>query len=85
MITLKTAKYFYREAVDVDLYTGALSEPPMLGAILGPLFTCLITDQFLRIKKGDRYWYERKVGSQKFNRRKCFVRFTYCQRKRFSA
>lgn len=43
---------------DVDLYTGALSEKPLEGSILGPTLTCLILDQFLRLKIGDRFWYE---------------------------
>lgn len=55
-----------RDAINVDVYTGALSEPPLDGAIVGPLLNCLITDQFLRLKKGDSYWYERRVGSQRF-------------------
>lgn len=55
-----------RDAENVDVYTGALSEPPLDGAIVGPLLSCIITDQFLRLKKGDSHWYERKVGSQIF-------------------
>lgn len=42
----------------------------MEGAILGPLLTCLLSDQFLRLKKGDSHWYERRVGIQKFKRGK---------------
>lgn len=53
---------------DVDVYTGALSEPPMDGAILGPLLSCILTDQFLRLKKGDSHWYERRVGPQKMTK-----------------
>lgn len=52
---------------NIDIYTGALSEPPMDGAIVGPLLSCLITDQFQRLKRGDSYWYERKIGSQSFS------------------
>lgn len=55
-----------RDAENVDVYTGALSEPPLQGSIVGPLLSCLITDQFLRLKKGDSHWYERRVGPQKF-------------------
>ncbi|KAG4075552.1 hypothetical protein HA402_003377 [Bradysia odoriphaga] len=65
--SLANMKTVYKDAVDVDLYTGALSEKPMEGAIIGPLLSCLITDQFLRIKKGDSHWYERPVGPQRFS------------------
>lgn len=58
----------FRHPVDVDVYTGALSEPPMPGAIVGPLLSCLLTDQFLRLKQGDSFWYERKVGPQRFTK-----------------
>lgn len=58
----------FSEPTDVDVYTGALSEPPMEGAIIGPLLSCLLTDQFMRIKVGDSFWFERPVGSQRFTR-----------------
>lgn len=49
------------------MYTGALSEPPMDGAIVGPLLACIITDQFVRLKRGDSHWFERRVGPQRFS------------------
>lgn len=51
---------FFRDVNDIDLYTGLLSEIPLNGSILGPTITCLILDQFVRIKHGDRFWYENK-------------------------
>lgn len=39
----------------------------MEGAIIGPLLSCLVTDQFLRIKKGDSHWYDRPIGPQRFS------------------
>lgn len=50
------------------MYTGALSEPPLEGATVGPLLSCILTDQFLRLKRGDSYWYERRMGPQSFTK-----------------
>ncbi|KAK4872137.1 hypothetical protein RN001_016261 [Aquatica leii] len=51
-------KNIYLHVDDIDLYSGAISEEPLEGGILGPTFTCLVTDQFVRLKRGDRMWYE---------------------------
>ncbi|KAH8236646.1 hypothetical protein KR026_007355 [Drosophila bipectinata] len=66
--TLVSIRQIYESPQDVDVYTGALSEPPMEGAIFGPLLSCMVSDQFLRIKLGDSHWYERKVGPQRFTK-----------------
>ncbi|CAK1601555.1 unnamed protein product [Parnassius mnemosyne] len=47
----------YKSVDDIDLYTGALAEAPG-GRLLGATLTCLLADQFLRLKRADRYWYE---------------------------
>lgn len=65
--SLNSIKAIYDSPDDVDVYTGALSEPPLEGAIFGPTLTCLVADQFLRLKKGDSFWYERKKGPQAFS------------------
>lgn len=64
--SLDTMKRIFVDAENVDVYTGALSEPPLDGAIVGPLLSCIITDQFMRLKKGDSHWYERRIGPQMF-------------------
>ncbi|KAL5283500.1 HPX6 family protein [Megaselia abdita] len=66
--SFKSMKAVYESPLDIDLYTGALSEPPLEGAIFGPLLTCLVSDQFLRLKAGDSHWYERIRGTQRFSR-----------------
>lgn len=55
---LKQISMLYETVGDVDLYTGALAEIPKSGSLIGPTFTCLILDQFARLQKGDRFWYE---------------------------
>ncbi|KAK9890312.1 hypothetical protein WA026_010414 [Henosepilachna vigintioctopunctata] len=67
--SLSNIKSLYRDVEDVDLYTGALSEKPLNGSILGPTLTCLILDQFIRLKYGDRYWYENPNEEIGFNPR----------------
>ncbi|KAJ8930106.1 hypothetical protein NQ314_017134 [Rhamnusium bicolor] len=47
----------YSSPKDVDLIIGGLMENPEEGSLLGPTFSCIIADQFMRTKKGDRYFY----------------------------
>lgn len=56
----------FRSPHDVDIYTGGLAEMPVKGGIIGPLLTCLIGDQFVRLKKGDAFWYERADSPHSF-------------------
>ena len=43
----------YDTVHDVDLWVGGLSEDPIEGTQLGPLFTFIVTDQFVRIRAAD--------------------------------
>jgi len=40
------------------LFMGGVSEKAVAGAILGPTFLCLVGDQFSRLRRGDRFFYE---------------------------
>lgn len=62
---------------DIDLYTGALAEEPG-GRLLGPTLSCLVADQFLRLKVGDRFWYETSDPTIGFTLGKHIITYFIC-------
>ncbi|XP_065211575.1 peroxidase-like [Planococcus citri] len=56
--TIERLASLYDSVDEVDLYVGGVSEKPAAGALLGPTFVCLIGDQFSRLRRGDRFFYE---------------------------
>lgn len=48
----------YPSTTVIDPWVGGLAEPKLPGAQVGELFHAVISDQFIRIRDGDRYWYE---------------------------
>ena len=55
---VKKLRTLYRHVDDVDLYVGGFLEAAHQDSILGPVFKCIIGDQFARLKKGDRFFYD---------------------------
>ncbi|XP_018334642.1 peroxidase-like, partial [Agrilus planipennis] len=55
--TINILKEVYGDPRDIDLLIGGLSERPVRDSLLGPTFSCIITDQMWRTKHGDRYFY----------------------------
>ncbi|CAL8130640.1 unnamed protein product [Orchesella dallaii] len=48
----------YSSVDEIDLFVGGVSEKPLDGAVLGATFTCIVGDQFARLRRGDRFFYE---------------------------
>lgn len=48
----------YAHPDDLDLWIGGLLESAQGDALLGPTFADIIADQFSRLRRGDRYFYE---------------------------
>ena len=55
----------YDNVDDIDLFSGALSEYPTEGSVMGPTFAILNAMQFERLKRGDRFFFcnENQRGS----------------------
>jgi peroxidase len=56
----------YASVDDIDLYIAGLSERPTGDSSVGPTILCVLADQFTRLKKGDRFFYENGGQSSSF-------------------
>lgn len=52
----------YDTTDDIDVWVGALCEDPLSGAEVGPLISTVLIDQFVRLRDGDRFWYQTDPG-----------------------
>uniref|UniRef100_A0A1I7XQN9 DUF2179 domain-containing protein n=1 Tax=Heterorhabditis bacteriophora TaxID=37862 RepID=A0A1I7XQN9_HETBA len=43
---------------DVDFYVGSMLEDPVVGGLVGTTLSCVIGEQFKRLRDGDRFFYE---------------------------
>lgn len=51
----------YASVEDIDLWIGGLSEPWWNGAMVGETFFRILSDQFTRLRDGDRFWYQKHL------------------------
>lgn len=49
---------------NIDVFVGGLVEDPVAGSQLGELFHAIVLDQFLRVRDGDRFWYEDRLSPE---------------------
>lgn len=47
----------YGSVTNVELWVGALAEDHLAGAAVGPLIAIALSNQFARLRDGDRFWY----------------------------
>ena len=55
---IKKLRSVYKDVEDVDLFVGGFLEKPHEDSMIGLVFKCIIGDQFARLKKGDRFFYD---------------------------
>ncbi|XP_073248167.1 uncharacterized protein [Porites lutea] len=63
-----TMKDLYQDINNVDLWVGGLAEDHEDGSELGPTFRTIMMLNFLRIRDGDRFWYERYLSKEEIDK-----------------
>ena len=51
----------------IDLWVGGLAERHLPGSSVGPTFARIISDQFARLRDGDRFWYQNVFHGPELN------------------
>ena len=52
----------YGSVDNIDPFVGGLVEDRVPGAMVGEFFLAVLTDQFMRLRDGDRFWYENRFS-----------------------
>ena len=56
--TITKIRQVYSRVEDIDLFSGGMSEKSITDGLVGPTFGCIIANQFEKLRKCDRFWYE---------------------------
>nr|XP_022905517.1 peroxidase-like [Onthophagus taurus]XP_022905518.1 peroxidase-like [Onthophagus taurus] len=64
--TIKNLMKLYNNPKKIDLFVGGVAETSYPDGILGPTFSCIIAEQFLRSQRGDKYFYTNKNQPKPF-------------------
>uniref|UniRef100_A0A8D9FEH5 Peroxidase n=1 Tax=Cacopsylla melanoneura TaxID=428564 RepID=A0A8D9FEH5_9HEMI len=62
-------KSLYKKVDDIDLIVGGISEAPQDGAVVGPTFRCILAEQFIKTRAGDRFFYDNPGQPSSFSKR----------------
>ncbi len=54
----------YGSVDNIDLWVGGLAEDHLPDSSMGETFTAIIVDQFVRLRAGDRFWYEADLSNR---------------------
>jgi hypothetical protein len=60
----QTLQDLYTNINDIDPWVGLLAEDHVPGSSLGPTHIAILSDQFTRLRDGDRFWYQNLGLSQ---------------------
>lgn len=55
----------YGSVDSIDLWVGGLAEDHVAGSSLGATFHAILTNQFTRLRDGDRFWYQNIFSGEK--------------------
>ena len=55
----------YGHPGNIDVWVGGILEDVLPGAKVGPLFRCLLVEQFQKLRDGDRFYYEYESSFQR--------------------
>jgi hypothetical protein len=72
--TLHKYMQVYSTPDDMDLWSAGVSERPLPGSMVGPVFGCIMGETFKNLRLGDRFWFENAGQPSSFSQGKNSIR-----------